>query len=74
MERFFPLPSYLPQRLDEITLFSSELLNLETDAVHVYPMCWPDFEQVRIIGQGFDKPLVADEVLTKVPPGTGNAR
>jgi len=55
-----------PNRVDEIVLFSQELLNLETDAVYIFPMCRPDFEQVKIVGQGFDKPLVADEVLTKV--------
>jgi CRISPR-associated protein Cas2 len=53
-------------RVDEIVLFSQELLNLETDAVYVFPMCRPDFEAVRIVGQGFDRKLVADEVLTKV--------
>jgi hypothetical protein len=29
-------------------------------------MCRPDFERVRIVGQGFDRKMVADEVLTKV--------
>jgi CRISPR-associated protein Cas2 len=53
-------------RVEEILLFSRELLNLETDAVYVFPMCHPDFEQVRIVGQGFDRKLVADEILTKV--------
>lgn len=55
-----------PNRVEEILLFSRELLNLETDAVYVFPMCRPDFEQVRIVGQGFDRQLVADEVLTRV--------
>lgn len=53
-------------RVDEIVLFSRELLDPETDAVYVFPMCRPDFERVRIVGQGFDRKLVADEVLTKV--------
>jgi CRISPR-associated protein Cas2 len=53
-------------RVEEIILFSQELLDLETDAVYVFPMCRPDFERVRIVGQGFDRALVADEVLTKV--------
>ena len=55
-----------PNRVAEIVLFSEELLNLETDAVYVFPMCRPDFDQVRIVGQGFDRKMVADEVLTKV--------
>jgi hypothetical protein len=29
-------------------------------------MCQDDFDKVRIVGQGFDRKLVADEVLTKV--------
>jgi CRISPR-associated protein Cas2 len=53
-------------RVDEILLFSRELMDLETDSVYIFPMCRPDFENVRILGQGFDRRLVADEVLTKV--------
>ena len=55
-----------PNRVEEIIQFSMDLLNLETDAVYVFPMCREDFENVRIVGQGFDRKLVADEVLTKV--------
>lgn len=55
-----------PNRVEEILLFSRELLNLKTDAVYVFPMGREDFDKVRIVGQGFDRPLVADEVLTKV--------
>jgi CRISPR-associated protein Cas2 len=55
-----------PNRVEEIIEFSKELLNLKTDAVYVFPMCRDDFGKVRIVGQGFDKELVADEVLTKV--------
>ena len=53
-------------RVEEIVLFSRELLDPETDAVYVFPMCREDFERVRIVGQRFDRELVADEVLTKV--------
>jgi CRISPR-associated protein Cas2 len=55
-----------PNRVEEILQFSRELLNLETDAVYVFPMCKDDFQKVRIVGQGFDKQDVAGEVLTKV--------
>jgi CRISPR-associated protein Cas2 len=55
-----------PNRVEEIVLFSRELLDPQTDAVYVFPMCREDFERVRIVGQGFDRALVADEVLTKV--------
>jgi CRISPR-associated protein Cas2 len=55
-----------PNRVDEILLFSRDLLDLETDSVYIFPICRADFERVRIVGQGFDRELVADEVLTKV--------
>jgi CRISPR-associated protein Cas2 len=53
-------------RVEEIVLFSRELLNADTDAVYIFPMCREDFDKVRIVGQGFDRKLVADEILTKV--------
>jgi CRISPR-associated protein Cas2 len=53
-------------RIEEIVLFSTELMNLETDSVYVFPMCRDDFDKTRIVGQGFDQKLVADEILTKV--------
>jgi CRISPR-associated protein Cas2 len=55
-----------PNRVEEILLFSQDLLDLETDSVYIFPMCREDFERVRIVGQGFDRQLVADEVRTKV--------
>ena len=55
-----------PNRVEEIVLFSEELLDLKTDAVYVFPMCRPDFDRVRIVGLGFDREMVADEVVTKV--------
>jgi CRISPR-associated protein Cas2 len=53
-------------RIEEIILFSRELMSLEKDSVYVFPMCHEDFERVRIVGQGFDRQLVADDLLTKV--------
>ncbi|MCY2987664.1 MAG: CRISPR-associated endonuclease Cas2 [Planctomycetota bacterium] len=53
-------------RMDEVLLFSEELLNLKTDALYVLPMRREDFDKVRVLGLGFDRKLVADEVLTKV--------
>jgi CRISPR-associated protein Cas2 len=53
-------------RVEEIVLFSTELMNPATDSVYVFPMCRQDFERVRIVGQGFERKLVADEVVTQV--------
>jgi len=50
-----------PNRVNEIILASTELMNLETDSVYVFPMCQEDFEKVRIVGHGFDRKLVADQ-------------
>jgi CRISPR-associated protein Cas2 len=55
-----------PNRVEEVLQFSRELLDPEADAVFVFPMCREDFDRVRIVGQGFDRRMVADEVLTKV--------
>jgi CRISPR-associated protein Cas2 len=55
-----------PNRVEEIVLFSTELMNAETDSVYVFPMCREDFDKTRIVGQGFERKLVADELLTKV--------
>jgi len=53
-------------RLDEIELFSKEELDEDNDSVYIFPMCREDYDKVRIVGQGFSKELVADEVLTEV--------
>jgi CRISPR-associated protein Cas2 len=43
-----------------------ELMDGTTGSVYVFPMCREDFERVRILGQGFDRKLVADAGLMKV--------
>ena len=53
-------------RAEEIILASKELMDEKTDSVYVFPLCREDFEKVRIVGLGFDRKMVADEVLTKV--------
>ncbi len=53
-------------RVDEIVELSRELINPKTDSLYVMPMCKDDFSKVQILGQGFDGPLVTDELLTKV--------
>ncbi len=53
-------------RVEEIVLASKELMNEETDSVYVFPLCREDFDKVRIVGQGFDQKMVADQVVTKV--------
>lgn len=55
-----------PNRVEELLLLSRETMNEETDSVYVFPMCRDDFDRVRIVGQGFDRDLVADDILTQV--------
>jgi CRISPR-associated protein Cas2 len=37
----------------------------DTDSVYVFPFCQDDFRRIRVLGQGFDKKLVNDEILAK---------
>ncbi len=46
-------------RLDELVLFSEELIKKDTDSVYLFPMCKQDFDAVKIVGKGFDKDLVS---------------
>ncbi len=55
-----------PLRVEEIDLFSRELMDLQTDSVYIFPMCREDFDKVRVVGQGFDRKLVADDILTQI--------
>jgi len=45
-------------RLDELILFSRELIDPKEDSVYLFPMCKEDFDAVTIIGKGFNKELV----------------
>ena len=49
--------------LDELSLQSKGLIDEKKDSVYIFPMCKPDFESVILLGQAFDKRVVADKVL-----------
>ena len=56
-----------PNRVEEIIQFSLELLDLENGCGLCASRCAGTIStRFRIVGQGFDRKLVADEVLTKV--------
>lgn len=55
-----------PNRVTEVELLCRDLLDPETDSLFIFPMSRGDYDAVRVVGQGFDKALVADELLTKV--------
>ena len=48
-------------RMDELILFSENLINKEKDSVYLFPMCKEDFEAVKVIGQGFDREWVTGQ-------------
>jgi CRISPR-associated protein Cas2 len=47
---------------DELLLKCKDVVDEETDAVYMFPMCEADFSKVRIIGIPFDRELVSDKV------------
>ncbi|MEA2051410.1 MAG: CRISPR-associated endonuclease Cas2 [Euryarchaeota archaeon] len=51
--------------LDAIALECEELIE-ESDSVFVFPLCDDCFKKIKLIGEGFDKELVSDKVVTKI--------
>jgi CRISPR-associated protein Cas2 len=51
--------------LDAIALECEELIE-ESDSVFVFPLCDDCFKKIKLIGEGFDKDLVSDKIVTKV--------
>jgi len=52
-------------RFDELTEHCQGLIDDETDSVYLFPFCQEDFKRIQVLGQGFDKKLVNDEILSK---------
>jgi len=38
----------------------------ESDSVYVFPICEDCFEKIKLIGEGFDRKLVAGIITTKI--------
>jgi len=53
-------------RIDELVLFSEELIDKKVDSVYLFPMCKEDFAAVKVIGQGFDKDMVTGKIDTVI--------
>ncbi|MCK4761869.1 MAG: CRISPR-associated endonuclease Cas2 [Candidatus Aminicenantes bacterium] len=49
-------------RIDELVVFSEDLIEEEHDSVYIFPMCKEDFEAVKVIGRGFDSDLVTGKI------------
>ena len=52
-------------RFDELAEMCMGLIDEDTDSVYVFPFCQDDFRRVKVLGQGFDRELVNDEILAK---------
>jgi len=52
-------------RFDELGEKCRNLIDEDTDSVYLFPFCQEDFRRVKVLGQGFDRKLVNDEILAK---------
>jgi len=52
-------------RFDELAEFCIDEIDEETDSVYLFPFSQEDFRRINVLGQGFDKKLVNDEILSK---------
>ncbi len=52
-------------RLDELAEKCRSLIDHEVDSVYLFPFCQEDFNRVKVLGQGFDKKLVNEELLAR---------
>ncbi len=50
-------------RFDEIAAKILDLIDEDEDSVYLFPFCQEDFKSIKVLGQGFDKEYVNDEVL-----------
>lgn len=52
-------------RFDELAEYCLNLMDEDTDSVYLFPFCQDDFRRIQVLGQGFDRKLVNDEILSK---------
>ncbi|QTA80762.1 CRISPR-associated protein [Desulfonema limicola] len=52
-------------RFDELGEKCRDIIDKDTDSLYIFPFCQEDFRQIKVLGQGFDKKLVNDEILAK---------
>ena len=52
-------------RFDELAEKCLSLINEEEDSVYLLPFCQNDFRRIKVLGQGFDKKMVNEEILSK---------
>ncbi len=52
-------------RLDELSEKCRDLIDEDVDSLYLFPFCQDDFRRIKVLGQGFDKKLVNEELLAK---------
>ncbi len=52
-------------RFDELSEKCRALIDEKVDSVYLFPFCQDDFKRVKVLGQGFDRKLVNDELLAR---------
>ena len=52
-------------RFDELGEKCISLINEDEDSVYLFPFCQDDFRRIKVLGQGFDKKLINEEILSK---------
>lgn len=52
-------------RFDELSEKCRDLIDEKVDSVYLFPFCQEDFNRVQVLGQGFDRKLVNDELLAR---------
>ena len=50
-------------RLDELSERCKQEIDENKDSVYLFPFCEEDFKKIKVLGQGFDKKLVSDDIL-----------
>jgi len=52
-------------RFDELAEKCRSLIEEDQDSVYLFPFCQDDFKRIVVLGQGFDKELVNEELLAR---------
>ena len=51
-------------RFDELAEHCRDLMDEATDSIYLFPFSQENFSRIQVLGQGFDKKMVNDEILS----------
>jgi CRISPR-associated protein Cas2 len=52
-------------RFDELEEKCLDLINKDDYSVYLFPFCQDDFKRIKVLGQGFDKKMINEEIVSK---------